>query len=425
MKKLITLLLALSLVLGLSCTAFADEGEEVTLTFWANDGSTQWMEIWNGAAEAYMAEHPNVTIEVVGLPYESSITKFNTAAITDTLPDMAFVGVQIASPMLVMDKLVDLEPYLETYEGKDYLNGGHLGFYRNLSPEQPGLWVAPLYGTDTNFWYRTDWLAEAGYDEFPDNWDEWFQCVEDVTNDDHYGYSFRGGNGGWQLTMNFLLSYTNSTQYFDENGKSYLRSDKAVEGLEKWINIYKNGYAPETSLSNGYTEMVAEMANGNAAMTWHHLQSETLLTDVLDPSLIGYGNVPKNEEGNRIKIDVVHGIVMFNSCPEEKRDAVWDFIKFLWEPEQQMSIITSAGGVPTNLNVSVDDMPYVQAAIAQAEDPATINVVTPSYLPEWGTYQNETLAPDLQALMMGEMTAEEAIEKWATEAEAVWADYYG
>ncbi len=426
MKKFIALLLALTLVMGLAVTASAADSEEpVTLTFWSNDGSTQWMEVWGNAAEAYMAEHPNVTIEVVGIPWDDSAAKLNTAAATDTLPDMAFLAPQNVSLMLAMDKLVDLEPYFAEYEGKDDLSDSHLDFYRNFSPDKPGLWCAPMFGSDQQMWYRTDWLAEAGYDEFPEDWDTWFEAVEAMTTDDHYGYSFRGGAGGWSKLNDFLLSYTNSTEFYDENGQSFYHKDNAVEGVERWIDIYKNGWAPETSISNGYTEMIAEMANGNAAMAWHHLQSEPLLTDVLDVDLIGYGYIPKNAEGNRIKTDEPQGIVMFTNCPEEKRDVAWDYIKFLWSPDQQYNIMNTAGGVPTNLSTPVDDKPFVQAAIAQAADPATKVVVYPAYLPDWSQFINETLAPDLQALMMGEMTAEDAVAKWAEEADAMYADYFG
>ena len=400
-----------------------NNGEPVTLTFWANDGSTQWMEVWGGAAEAYMELHPNVTIEVVGIPWDSAVTKFNTAAATGTLPDLAHLATGPLSAMLAMDAVVDLQPYLDEYEGKDSLSPAHLQFYQNFLPNKTGLWGAPMFGSDQQIWYRTDWFEEAGIESFPDNWDDWFSAVETLTTDGHYGYSFRGGAGGWNLLLAFLLNYTDSDQFYDENGQSFFHKENALEGLTRWIDIYLNGQAPETAISNGYTEMIAEFANGNAAMAWHHLQSETLITDLIPTEDLGYGWIPKNSEGNRIKLDEPQAVVMFKDCPEEKREVAWDFIEFLWTPEQQYNIMKSAGGVPTNLDTPVDDMPYVQAAIEQAGDPATKVVVVPNYLPDWSAFTEEYLTPDLQALLLGDMTPEEALERWTTEADRMYADY--
>lgn len=400
-----------------------NNGEPVTLTFWANDGSAQWMEVWGGAAEDYMALHPNVTIEVVGIPWDSAVTKFNTAAATGTLPDLAHLATGPLSSMLAMDQVVDLQPYLDEYEGKDSLSPAHLEFYQNFLPNKEGLWGAPMFGSDQQMWYRTDWFEEAGIESFPDNWDDWFDAVATLTTDDHYGYSFRGGNGGWNLLLAFLLNYTDSSEFYDENGQSFFHKENALEGLERWINIYLDGQAPESALNNGYTEMIAEFSNENAAIAWHHLQSESLITEYISTDNLGYGWIPKNSEGRRIKLDEPQAVVMFNSCPEEKREVAWDFIEFLWTPEQQYKIMKSAGGVPTNLDTDVSDMPYVEAAIEQAADPATTVVVAPNYLPDWSAFTNEYLTPDLQALLLGDMEPAEALERWATEADRMYADY--
>lgn len=395
----------------------------VTLTFWSNDGSTQWMEVWQNAADAYMAEHSDVKIELTGISWDDAATKFNTAATTDSLPDMAFLAPSIVSPMLGLDVLVDLTPYYEAYSGKDNINSAYIDYYKNFSPVKTGMWSAPMFASDNQIWYRKDYFDAAGI-EFPETWDEWYDAIDTLTTDDYYGYSFRGGAGGWNLAFYYLLNYTNAESFFDADGKCFLRNEKSVEALTRYIDIYLDGKAPESAISNGYTEMIAEFSNGNTAMVWHHLQSKPLIEEYLDMDILGYGNIPKNSEGERVKMDEPQGICIFTSCDEEKRQAAWDFIEFLWTPEQQHAIIETAGAIPANTETEVSDILFVEDAIAQASDPATRLVSAPYYLPNWSSFTSETVTPDLQALLLETMTPEEAINGWADKLETMYAEYF-
>lgn len=404
----------------------AAEEAPVSLVFWVNDGSTQWMDCWNTVRDNYKTVKPNVTIETVGIPWENATVKFNTAAATNTLPDFGHCAGSIVTLMLSQDKLVDMTPYWEAYEGKDDIDKGTITEAQSYDPKKPGLWQAPMFNTVHQIWYRTDWLADAGYTEFPKTWDEFFKAVADNTRDGHYGFSFRGGAGSNSLLNYYLLAYTDNTSFFTEDGTSIFRSEKALEGLTNYVDIFRKGYAPPTSIANGYTEMIAEMTTGNAAMAWHHLQSAPLLLDGgLTDEQIGYGFIPLNENGRRIKVDGAQGIPMFTDSKEENRQAAWDYLTFLWTPEQQKTIVSIAGGVPVNLTTDMSDNRFVSEALKHAADPATVNTTLPSYLPNWNQYLNETLSPDLQALMMGDMTPEAALEKWADATEAMYKEYFG
>lgn len=404
----------------------AEDEEPISLVFWVNDGSTQWMDCWNTVRDNYKAVKPNVTIETVGIPWENATVKFNTAAATNTLPDFGHTASSIATLMLGQNKLVDLTPYFEQYEGKDDIDEGAITEAQNFDPNKEGLWWAPMFTTVHQIWYRTDWLAEAGYTEFPQTWDELFSAIEDTTRDGHYGWSFRGGAGSNSLLNYFILAYTDNTSFFTEDGTSIFRSEKVLEGLTRYVDIFRNGYAPPTSIANGYTEMIAEMTTGNAAMAWHHLQSAPLLLEGgLTDEQIGYGFVPLNENGRRIKVDGGQGIPIFTDSKEENRQAAWDYLTFLWTPEQQKIIATVGGGVPVNLTTDMSDDRFVAAALEQTADENTVNTTLPSYLPNWNQYLNETLEPDLQALMMGDLTPEAALEKWADETEAMYQEYFG
>ncbi len=405
--------------------AEAQDDEPITFTFWINDGSSQWMDVWNTTRDNYKEVAPNVTIETFGIPWDTATTKFNTASATGTLPDMAHVAPQIAASMLALDELVDGTQYYESYEFKDDLNSTQVEYCKALDPKKPGLWLFPMFGSVHQIWYRSDWFAEESL-EFPQTWDGLLEAAETITGDGRYGWSFRGGPGGYHILLGFIMSYTDNPHLFLDDGKgaSIFNEPAALDALNKYIALYIDGNSPATGVTNGYTEMIAEISNGNAGMAWHHLQSASLLLEKLTEEQVGYGWFPVNENGRRFKPDDAQGVVLFQACPEENRDAAFDYIEFLWTPEQQKEIITRAGGVPTNLKTDVGDDPYIQAAMEQSADPATMLISLPTYLPGFNEYCNEVIVADLQALILQDMAPEEAAAKWAADFDAMNQEYW-
>lgn len=410
---------------GASTPEPSKSSEPVKLTFWANDGSPQWMEVWNSAVERYKAVNPNVTIETFGIPWDTAVTKFTTAAATGTLPDMAHLAATLTQVMMASDTLVDLSPLFEKYEGKNDINQGHLNFYYGMNPKVKGLWTAPMFGSTNQIWYRKDWFEKEGI-EFPRTWDEFFEVSKSMTKDGHYGYSFRGGSGNWNLTLHFLMSYTNTSDWFadyEETGHTFFAKPETLEGLTKWISIAADGYAPPTCVSNGYTEMIAEFSSGNAAMAWHHLQSAPLILEKLTPDQLGYGPMPRNSEGVRFVSDEPQGIAVFNTISDENLEAAFDFIKFLWTPEEQLSIVTIAGGVPSNLKTDVEGNEYLKAALNALSEENVKASVLPFFLKDLQRFNEQIVTPDIQAMILKELKPEDALKRWDEEAIKMYEEY--
>ena len=83
MKRLFTTLLALCLLLSLFSFATAEEQARITFGFWDTNQEPGMKAI----AEAYMAEHPGVTIRQV-TPWDQYWMKLEAAAMGGALPDV-------------------------------------------------------------------------------------------------------------------------------------------------------------------------------------------------------------------------------------------------------------------------------------------------------------------------------------------------
>ena len=73
MKKFVVFCLAIVLLLSAAAGVLADD--KITLTFAETMTSPERTLVLQNAIDAFTAEHPNITVELVSPPYESAETK--------------------------------------------------------------------------------------------------------------------------------------------------------------------------------------------------------------------------------------------------------------------------------------------------------------------------------------------------------------
>ena len=145
MKKLIALLLALVMVLGLvACGAKEEapaetpaetpsetpaetpvetpaeepaEQEDVSLSMWIYEDGDEVTALYEEFCEAVNEAYPNITIEMEVLPYDSGPEKFAVACATNTTPDLYFDGYSRIAPAVKAGLTVNVSPLLEQYAG--------------------------------------------------------------------------------------------------------------------------------------------------------------------------------------------------------------------------------------------------------------------------------------------------------------------
>ena len=131
LAALLTLCLALTLVAPI---AMAEEKVTITFAFWDTNQEPGMKAI----AEAYMAEHPNVTVETQVTPWSEYWTKLEAAAQGGALPDVFWMHSNQFFKYVSAGMLLDLtdkdvfstidEGMLKDtlYEGKSYILPAHL-----------------------------------------------------------------------------------------------------------------------------------------------------------------------------------------------------------------------------------------------------------------------------------------------------------
>jgi raffinose/stachyose/melibiose transport system substrate-binding protein len=157
---------------GTGETSQASE-EPVTIEWWHIQNNDPGLSIWQDAADAYMAEHPNVTVEITVLENEAFKAKITTNMQAGDPPDLfqSWGGgglLEQVNAGLVTDVTDEVAPWISE------INAGAASMYQ-VDGRQYGI---PFDLGLVGIWYNKDLFAEAGIDTPPATWDELLAAVD-------------------------------------------------------------------------------------------------------------------------------------------------------------------------------------------------------------------------------------------------------
>lgn len=261
MKKLLAVLVALTLVLSMSAVAFAAEDGKITIWTWDPNFNIASMKI---GAEMYNADHPDVEIEIQEVASEDIETAVAQAAVAgnlDTLPDImlcqdnSFQKMVSNYPEVYTDitDMYDFEGFGEAKQAYSIIDGRHYGI-----PFDAGTVVAA---------YRTDYLEEAGYtiaDLTDITWSQFAEigkAIKEKTGKPVF--CTQAGSGDWIL----IMVQSCGASMFTEDGAVNLKDNPAItEAITVYADLVKEGVILET---NSWDEMIGTLANGSVVGTFN------------------------------------------------------------------------------------------------------------------------------------------------------------
>ncbi|MCD5348056.1 sugar ABC transporter substrate-binding protein [Agromyces sp. H3Y2-19a] len=165
---------------------------ETTLTWWTWGDTTQ---AW---ADAFMKEHPKITIEVVKVDNpDAAVTKLQNAVKAGSgAPDIIPVEYQTLPQLTLGDALADLTPY-GLADNEDEFTASTWNAV-NVQGELVGL---PLDSGPMVMIYNTDLYQKAGVAEAPKTWDEFAAASAKIHAYDPEAYIANAGDAGFFTSM--------------------------------------------------------------------------------------------------------------------------------------------------------------------------------------------------------------------------------
>jgi multiple sugar transport system substrate-binding protein len=401
--------------------------EPIKLTGMVRDYSMKWEEPWTSAAKAFQQKHPNVTIELEGLPYDNQREKVLITVAAGKGPDIAQVDCiwlgEFASNKIIVDVSGRLaadpalrDDYVETFlqsakwQGKDY-----------------GLWL----WTDVRMLsYRKDFYRQAGLnpDQPPKTWNDLREYARKLNrpSDGVWGYAFPA----------FSTDHTADRFYpiLWQGGGSILSPDytkaafngpagvAALQGLVALMNVDKVSPKDllgisESDLSKGY------VANKYAQMIkvgefWSDYRAQGLTAEQykamqgVAPLPVPPGGKPATGSGGWIA-----GITR----DSKHADLVWEYLKMVVDPPNMSKFCINNASLPVRKSMLAmaqdfsQAIPYYNVA---AQVLPTTNFRPP--IPEYTKISAELVTAIQKALSM-EAQPKEALDQAARKADEILA----
>ncbi|UJF17963.1 extracellular solute-binding protein [Vibrio sp. SS-MA-C1-2] len=231
--------------------------EEITVWAWDPNFNIAIME---KAAESYKQTHPDTTFKIID---------FAKADVEQKLHTMLASGVTSSLPDIVLIEDYNSQKYLQSYPGSFAPMTGKVD-YNNFAPYKVNLMTIDkeVYGLPfdtgvTGFYYRTDILAQAGF-EAKDleniTWKRFIEIGQQVK--EKTGIEMLGNDPSDMGLLRIMIQSAGSW-YFDESGKLDIKDNKALAlGIERFAQLHSTKIARPTV---GWSEWVGVLTKGNVA----------------------------------------------------------------------------------------------------------------------------------------------------------------
>lgn len=424
MKKLVSLLLALALVLGLC--SFASAEDKIIVTFWHHASSGALYNVVKDSVDTFNATiGAEKGIEVqetyVG-SYHDILSKVQLAVTSGDQPTVAVSGLFQIAPQVEDGILADLKPFADE-DGFD-LNNFLDCFQEVYAADDGHVWAFP-YVRSTPMFYYNKTMADAKGLTAPTTIEEMEEFCKALYvpgengNTEVYGLeipsqSFTYGTvSPAQLGSSYISEDRKSSPCLEDGTLLKIFSDYRRWVDEGWCKAYdaQGGSAMMERLFTGHLGAILNSSGGLVSIETGMKEAGYELGVVKFPYYaegkpfvsIGGGSISLVAEGNS----------------EELQRAGWEFIKFLMTDEMVYRNSSGTGYIPYTKTVAEyepmktywDEHPFARLAYDQMGDGEAQEKGVISQMTEYMNAGFEALDLLIQAQSI---TAEEAIEMMKT-----------
>ncbi|MCI8659878.1 MAG: sugar ABC transporter substrate-binding protein [Lachnospiraceae bacterium] len=212
------------------------------ITFWHCFTQGVRMEAVQAAADSFMKDNPDVTINIETMSWGDFNTKWKAGITTGDLPDMSIAqNTGEVAEMLNAEMLAPIENVVSAVGADRFSENALADMTKNDTK-----YGVPYYSHAQVMWYRQDLLENAGL-SVPKTWDQFRETAAELTKDGVYG-------AGVSMSPNDLLCTRYLNYYVRSGGGSLLNddltanltSDLALDGIRFWVDVYQNCSPAET-----------------------------------------------------------------------------------------------------------------------------------------------------------------------------------
>jgi raffinose/stachyose/melibiose transport system substrate-binding protein len=332
----------------------APSGEPVTIDWWHIQNSDPGLANWQAMADEFVAEHPNVTIDITVHENDAFKDAIEPLLQSGDVPDLfQSWGTgdlrELVEQGLAQDVTDAVAPWI------DNLGAGPVSLYQ-VDGKQYGV---PFNAGIVGFWYNKDLFAEAGIDAPPETWSEFLTDVQTLKDAGitpiavgagakwpaHFYYAYLMLRIGGAAALEEIAS-TN-----DFNHPAVIEAGERIGELVALEPFQEGFLGADWDTPDGEAGI---MATGGAAMDlmgqWAPgaFRSQAGVETVQDLDFeIGWFPFPAVEGGAGAPTEVIGGGDGFAVGKDAPPEAV-EFLEFITNETNQLTWAEAGSGIPVN-----------------------------------------------------------------------------
>lgn len=390
-----------------------DEGAAdgaVELEFWRSEdvGRADFVAFME-VVEKFQEDHPEINLKVDTTVHSDYRTRLNTQAAGGQLPDVFQVwpGAEL-QPLVeggVLQPINDMIGYwteetglLEESDFNDFSIDGDV-------------YAVPTTTNPTHFiYYDKDMLAEAGYDSFPETYEDFLSLIDDLNADDITPIAL-GNSDAWVLQSVYISTIADrftGSDFLDDvlAGDKKFTDPEFVEALgviEELVD--KEAFNADLNTIDS-TQMIDYFIQGKAAMVMDgNWGLASILEKAPEDKNIGIAYIPLGDS-NSISTIAGGGMAINSELSGEKREAAETFLNYVYNEELWKELMEVGNIIIADVDSDAELDPLTEELIRLSveSDPA------PVYDGVLPTNVNSVLENELQSITVGGSTPEEAAE---------------
>ena len=401
-----TVLLLISLTILTVVLSGSVMAQDKVLSMWTRDQNEARL---RPAVKIFNEQNNGIKIEVTSIPANNFSDKFMAALSAGSAPDIISIDLVLVPYFSSIGAFKDISDKYESLEYKDQFIDSMV----HLGTRDGNHYALPFSADVSALIYNKDHFREVGLDpnDPPQSWSELVEYSKQLTNEDHYGYVYAGGDAGGHMFTFMPYVWGNGGQVLNDDGsKAMLNSEEAVEALQLFVDMTREyKVTPPGVTSYSYTQMQDSFTSGNASM----LVTGNFVVNSFNnnyPDLdYGVAMIPKHEGKSHSSFSGGELIAIPSSS--EYEDAAWEFMKFAFSKEIQVDTWAKNGVIPVRKDLFNNQ--YFEEEPKYKIFTESLKVSNVPYTTHYNEMYNPILA-GIQNATNGEISAEQAFEN-ATE----------
>lgn len=416
MKKVLGILLAITMVAAMMLAVPASAEEQTTINLFYGTDSTGAL---SQAIEAFEAAYPQYKVNWIEAPASQDTSHdmlVTSLAAGESIYDVYSCNVIWPAEFSQAGYCLPLDRFMERdgFDLEAYSQG-----YIDAYTFQGKMWGMPWYGNVGLLYYRSDII-----DTPPATWDELIEMSKAHVGEGGTttGYAMQSAQyeGLVCNALEFIGSYGGTI--VDGDGNITINNDGVRNGLAMMKKVVDAGIVPENF--NAFMENEClNMFNSGEAIFMRNWPGSYVTATNPDASQVadkvGITLLPAGDVGSAATLGGWGWMINRNT---EHADAAWEFVKFITGEEGQKINALVGGQLPTYMPLYDDEeilakLPHF-AYMRQSLEAAFARPVSPIY-----TALSESMQINISNILLGQSTVEDAVTTMETQMTEKLAEY--